>query len=305
MDSSSSPSSNDHGELVLFDMAESSPGSVDNASFPNIVFELESSPEGNIQQLAHVNEELSASSSEGPERKRRRLESCEIPQEESSDPSYTPSTITSTSSDSDSIILSLRDYEADYGFEAKDFDHVLGRHHQLKRNAASMSCCECIHRSRIVKNRRKCRNTNYKCDVCDVPICSSSHLQLYHNRNGNPELSSPPVSSRTRSRRARYLTNITEVGSDQDEQETARDFLSDTERDLDDDLEREIELDLPGLSGPRREDSFIYSSSSSEPVNVHLPRRRRRLAAARHSRGGPSGYLPQRRRTEIESDSSD
>ena len=75
-------------------------------------------------------------------------------------------------------------------------------------------------------------------------------------------------------------------------------IISDTERDLDDDLER-------GLSGPRREDLFIYSSSSSEPVNVHLPRRRRRLAAARHSRGGPSGYLPQRRRTEIESDSSD
>ena len=304
MDSSSSSSSNDHGELVLFDIVESSPSSVDIASSLNVVFALESSPEGNIQQLAHVNEELSTSSNEGPERKRRRLESCEIPQEGSSDPSYTPSTSTSTSSDSDSIILSLRDYEADYGFEAEDFDYVLGRHHELKRNATSKVCHECVHRSRIVKNRRKCRNTNYKCDVCNVHICSRSHLQLYHNRNGNPELSSPPVSSRTRSRRARYQTNITEVGSDQDEQETARDFLSDTERDLDDDLEREIELDSPGSSGTRREDIFIYSSSSSEPVNVHLPRRRR-SAAARHSRGGPSGYIPQRRRTEIESDSSD
>ncbi len=224
--------------------------------------------------------------------KRAQDEELSSSHEGSSDPSYRPSEAYTTSGSTVSTIsihtsdaeFSITDYLADNVPVDDNEDHVLGKHHQLKWSGHYTLCNECV--KRIRTNRSKYRYTYYICDTCLVPICSTSHLQLYHNRNGNPESSTPPVSSRTRSRRAGYQSNIPAVGFVQDEIETAMDFSSDLEIDLEVDRQRAMELDIHRQPGTRRGLRRPRPENSSSSEEETLPRRQRRRESS--PRGGPS-----------------
>ena len=70
---------------------------------------------------------------------------------------------------------------------------IAGSHHQLEVSDQHKYC-------RICSKKGNRKETLYRCSTCRIHVCSQYHLRLWHNQNGNPQLQSPPIASRTRSK---------------------------------------------------------------------------------------------------------
>ena len=146
------------------------------------------------------------------------------------------STVSDSTTTNTSDSASVNSYTLEEYAPILDTDETIqvsnrGVWHQLVHQSRSTTCRSC-------RWLRRHKNTHFVCNTCKVGACNTYHLQMHHNRNGNPELNSPPIASRTRSRIARNAEIIPVRGHSSDEaqgridleqpSDTSTDFMVDS-----------------------------------------------------------------------------
>ena len=132
-------------------------------------------------------------------------------------------------------------------------ENIDGLHHQLEVSDTHIACRICIFKNGMRKE------VLTRCSTCRVHVCSQYHLRLWHNENGDPQLESPPIASRTRSKRQRIT----------DQRAPIRGFTSD---------ENEEFLDSPHQSYQAGMASHALLDSDTDTFeNLEGPLTRRRI----------------------------